>query len=427
MGRELGTLVIVVLKARNLRDKHSFYKQDVFAQVTINGIIKKTSIDVKGGQHPVWDEEVRIPIGAESSEKTRTLYASCWSKEPRGDESVGEGQLDISETLRTGEFDDWIPLKVDGTYRGELYLEMTFYAAGPPPALSRRPTKMKPTERLQRSSQAYAYPTSSPRNSASLPAPGGSSQKDSHLTPAALISPHYKADALPPLPEEADAKPENVPAILRPGKSKTPSPAALQKPLPPDFALHARTPSLQPQPSSPPHIPIPTLPPIYPAPVSNYSNSNQYSYPHGPLFNFPAPESTYLYPQPLIQPPPRPYSYNYAPPPREPEFDLPDPFITARYQTPLPLPNEPEEVNAPAHPRSHAHPVPIPVAATASSSGEASVHSDATMQRSRKEGRDELLAVTLEREQAERRRQLAEQEERDRGLARKLDLELNLG
>ncbi len=36
-GDELGTLIIVILKARNLIDKHSFYKQDVYAQLIING------------------------------------------------------------------------------------------------------------------------------------------------------------------------------------------------------------------------------------------------------------------------------------------------------------------------------------------------------------------------------------------------------
>lgn len=33
---ELGTLIVVLLKARNLNDKHSFRKQDVFAQATLN-------------------------------------------------------------------------------------------------------------------------------------------------------------------------------------------------------------------------------------------------------------------------------------------------------------------------------------------------------------------------------------------------------
>ena len=104
MSNELGTLVVVVLKARNLLDKHSFYQQDVFAQVTLQGKTQKTKIDVKGGQHPVWDEELRFPV-FDQGKKGMMMEVSCWSKEPRSDDLVGKGELDISETLRTGEFD----------------------------------------------------------------------------------------------------------------------------------------------------------------------------------------------------------------------------------------------------------------------------------------------------------------------------------
>lgn len=104
MSTELGTLVVVVLKARNLPDKHSFYKQDVFAQITLQGETKKTKIEIKGGQHPVWDEELRFPV-YDKGKSGMMMEVSCWSKEPRSNDLVGKGELDISETLRTGEFD----------------------------------------------------------------------------------------------------------------------------------------------------------------------------------------------------------------------------------------------------------------------------------------------------------------------------------
>jgi len=43
---ELGTLIVVLLKARNLNDKRSFRKQDVFAKATLNGEFRQTSIAV---------------------------------------------------------------------------------------------------------------------------------------------------------------------------------------------------------------------------------------------------------------------------------------------------------------------------------------------------------------------------------------------
>lgn len=106
MSKDIGgTLVIVVLKARNLNDKHSLYKQDAYAQVSLDGITNRTPVDVKGGQHPVWDFEIRVPVSKNPSEKNRTLEVSCWSKESKVDDNLGQGKVDISDTLKSGEFD----------------------------------------------------------------------------------------------------------------------------------------------------------------------------------------------------------------------------------------------------------------------------------------------------------------------------------
>lgn len=105
MSKEIGTLIVVVLKARNLRDKHTITKQDVYTQASLNKVEKKTATDVKGGQHPVWDEELRFPIVKAANDETRKLEVAIYSKEPRQDDLVGKGSVDIAETLKTGEFD----------------------------------------------------------------------------------------------------------------------------------------------------------------------------------------------------------------------------------------------------------------------------------------------------------------------------------
>ncbi|TFK49588.1 hypothetical protein OE88DRAFT_1632564, partial [Heliocybe sulcata] len=150
MSKEtIGTLVVVVLKARHLRDKHSFYKQDPYAVISLNGVTRRTKADIKGGQHPVWDEELRFPVYKDSIDLHRELKVECWSKEPKADDMIGQGKMNIEETLTTGEFDDWIQMyEPSGQARGEVYLEMTFYAAGPPPV--RRPSKLLPKDRLAR-------------------------------------------------------------------------------------------------------------------------------------------------------------------------------------------------------------------------------------------------------------------------------------
>ncbi|KAF9000710.1 C2 domain-containing protein [Cyathus striatus] len=159
---QIGTLVVVVLKAKNLNDKHSLYKQDVFATVSLHGTEKRTPVDVKGGQHPEWDAEVRFPVCKDEGSKERKLEVACFAKEPRSDELLGKGVVDIAETLKTGEFDGkyWVPLDINGVVRGDIYLEMTYFSASPPVGglkpptntftLQRRPSKLSPSDRLSR-------------------------------------------------------------------------------------------------------------------------------------------------------------------------------------------------------------------------------------------------------------------------------------
>ena len=105
MSKELGTLVIVVLKAQHLIDNHTFYKQDPYVKLSLSGATKQTPVDPKGGQHPVWDAELRFPISKDPSKSNRTLTISVFSEEKKEDELLGEGSVDITDTLKSGEFD----------------------------------------------------------------------------------------------------------------------------------------------------------------------------------------------------------------------------------------------------------------------------------------------------------------------------------
>ncbi|KAJ3784662.1 hypothetical protein GGU10DRAFT_428397 [Lentinula aff. detonsa] len=218
---EIGTLIIVVLKAQNLNDKH-FFKQDVYAQLSLNGTTKKTKIDYKGGQHPVWDSELRFPIMKNTAKKFRELEVSCYAKEHRDDSLLGEAKVDMTPTLKSGEFDEWVPLQVNAVQRGEIYLEITYYSNGPAPPqssllapptsnLTRRPSKMSAADRLYRPTSSVNLHASAqqqqgnrtPPQEGSLPMPGS-------YTPA-------------PVPSTIKPGPNAVPNNLKPGPATVPS------------------------------------------------------------------------------------------------------------------------------------------------------------------------------------------------------------
>ncbi|KAJ7039621.1 hypothetical protein C8F04DRAFT_296637 [Mycena alexandri] len=449
---ELGTLVIVVLKAKDLNNI-SFWKQDVFGQVGLNGETKRTKVDVKGGQNPLWDEEIRFPVMKGTGDKARKLEVSCWAKEAKKEENIGQGFVDLTETLKTGEFDDWVVLETKGpngtVSRGEVYLEMTFFTNAPAPVglsvpkannLQRRPSKLSPAERMARPPH-----TSSP---ASLTAGHPHShQRDPHSQPANGPSPSPprgpsrtgRESPLPPVPQQlAPNHPApnthtpgrlgapgltQVPSILRPRNPKS-SPTPIPGPvveynsvIPPQGQAYGGespprtyTPVVPPPDAtyddrdtyvSPPlerwgsndspaefSFPVPTLPgareptveystpPYNPPPPAAYggpppaldrhgSGGSTSSYSTPPPFQpqqppFPPPQASYhvpgAYPSSFQPPPPsfqQPPSSLQSPPPTNRKNDLPDPYLLARYQSPLPLPpgaDKPRERSS-----SHSH------------------------------------------------------------------------
>ncbi|KAL0954599.1 hypothetical protein HGRIS_003559 [Hohenbuehelia grisea] len=469
MSKEIGTLIIVVLKAKNLNDKHSFYKQDVFAQITLNGSSQRTPIEVKGGQHPVWDAELRFAVMKDTAEKFRKLKVSCWSKEPRTEDILGEGTIDIADTLKSGEFDDWVPLSTEAGQRGEVYLEMTYYANAPAPTsgqlavpsgsnLMRRPSKLSPNDRLARLEQTYtALPSSSsngrvsqqPNNPRPAPASGqhlGASTYSSRPSSSRSSSgsPHGRDSALPPLPEDSgrNTVPKPIPTTLVPGAGRKPSAQPSSSPqlpsiLRPGGPQSSSTPLILPQQNAPdrdPRVsqPIGTPPYQYTVPPQVRGYSPAPVAVNTDYINRPVSQASSGYTSPSLP--------SFVPPA---PFAGPDPWRTDVSVVSFPVPSvaaapeisynsvgrghqPPEPIRAsyqhhlandmpdPYRQARYQTPLPLPPDTTPSKPQPVPENKAAD---------DRIIALRLAEEKAARRR---EQEERDAEFARQLDRELNI-
>ncbi|UZJ56843.1 hypothetical protein CBS101457_006163 [Exobasidium rhododendri] len=155
-----GTLVCVVLKAKNLPNKKSIGKQDPYCTLQLGTNSQKTKPDKRGGQHPQWDEQLHFEIYDDTEDQLRstangsgsisasntietqkrkqskaskTLRVACYADDAKDPEFIGEGQVDLGDTLLSGEFDEWVTIKAKDRYAGEVYLELTFYSSAAPP------------------------------------------------------------------------------------------------------------------------------------------------------------------------------------------------------------------------------------------------------------------------------------------------------
>ncbi|KAG5219529.1 C2 domain-containing protein [Salix suchowensis] len=226
----------------------------------------------------------------DSAAKFRELKVSCWSKEPRTDEKLGEGNIDITETLKTGEFDDWISLSIPEVgARGEVYLEMTFYAAAPMPASSnrlsaapgaqllRRPSKFSQADRLSRPA---TKPSPLSTNGSKFTQPDNrirqelSPLRNNQLASGHVSPPHPRSTSVSPqrlnapLPEEPDRiqSPHPIYPSSGAGRAK-PTPQPVQPTSLPTGALPA---ILRPgNPNAPARTPVPAAAPQEHAPSHN--------------------------------------------------------------------------------------------------------------------------------------------------------------
>ncbi|KAA1076312.1 hypothetical protein PGT21_002232 [Puccinia graminis f. sp. tritici] len=233
MAGPLGTLIVVVLKARNLPNKQRIGKQDPYATCTYLSHRKRTKTDKRGGQHPVWDDELRFdiydnpkdamasasvsttatggvvpvksnvpPIGSAGSAGVKELRVAVYADDPRDPNLIGEGNVDLTDTLKKGEFDDWVTVTNKGKYQGEVYLEMTFYSAKPPPEKLHTPAGPTRAGVFEASSPGSGLRPTQPPNQAVA----SSSPLNRKNTPSPLGTPVKKIN------------PASVPVALRVGR-----------------------------------------------------------------------------------------------------------------------------------------------------------------------------------------------------------------
>ncbi|KAF4574821.1 hypothetical protein EYR36_006171 [Pleurotus pulmonarius] len=176
--REIGTLIVVVLKARHLPNKRHIGKQDPYCVVELNGVKFKTKAIKRGGQHPEWDEEFRFTLHEDTedvlartnddgspptppmkSDKTprikgaKAMSVACYADDPREPDLIGESSVDLTEVLTKGETDEWFTLNHKDKFAGEVYLELTFWSNEPPP-------EKKPKSKANSASKQYGGPGS---------------------------------------------------------------------------------------------------------------------------------------------------------------------------------------------------------------------------------------------------------------------------
>ncbi|KAL9112208.1 MAG: hypothetical protein Q9187_007815, partial [Circinaria calcarea] len=138
-GPDIGTLVVIVDRAKNLPNRKTMGKQDPYCAARLGKEAKKTETDKRGGQTPRWDNELRFTVSVFNDDKKTDLIGETWV--PLAKVVVpGGGQNDL-----------WHNLNCKGRYAGEIRIELTYYDTRPkeekPPEAQASPTAIANKDR----------------------------------------------------------------------------------------------------------------------------------------------------------------------------------------------------------------------------------------------------------------------------------------
>ncbi|KAI0879067.1 hypothetical protein GGS24DRAFT_278039 [Hypoxylon argillaceum] len=131
-GPEIGTLVLIVDRAKNLPNRKTIGKQDPYCAARLGKEAKKTSTDIRGGQTPKWDQEIRFTV--HDSPDYYQLKLSVFNDDKKT-ELIGETWIDLRDIIVQGggQSDQWHNLNCKGKYAGSIRIEITYYDSRPKP------------------------------------------------------------------------------------------------------------------------------------------------------------------------------------------------------------------------------------------------------------------------------------------------------
>ncbi|KAF9880880.1 hypothetical protein CkaCkLH20_01922 [Colletotrichum karsti] len=131
-GPLIGTLVAIVDRAKNLPNRKTIGKQDPYCAARLGKEAKRTTTDVRGGQTPKWDQELRFAV--HDSPDYYQLKVSVFHDDKKTD-LIGETWIDLRDIIVPGggQNDLWRNLTFKGKYAGEVRMEITYYDIRPKP------------------------------------------------------------------------------------------------------------------------------------------------------------------------------------------------------------------------------------------------------------------------------------------------------
>ncbi|KAG9306057.1 hypothetical protein G9A89_020252 [Geosiphon pyriformis] len=119
-----GKLSVLLLEAKNLKDKDVIGKSDPYVELYFDKRYKQRSTTKQDTLEPYWEEDFKFHV-----EKEHTLHIQVYDEDHgRLDDELGDVKIDLKHVFSTGYVDTWVKLPewIGLRSQGELHLILEF-------------------------------------------------------------------------------------------------------------------------------------------------------------------------------------------------------------------------------------------------------------------------------------------------------------
>jgi Ca2+-dependent lipid-binding protein len=119
-----GTLEVIIVEGRRLKDKDAVGQSDPFVEIYTQKKYKQRTTTIQNTSDPVWNERFLFNIHPDDD----TIHFDVYDSDVAGKDSIGNGKVKLKNVFDDGQFEDWVklPAHFGLSVHGEIHVIMKF-------------------------------------------------------------------------------------------------------------------------------------------------------------------------------------------------------------------------------------------------------------------------------------------------------------